>query len=270
MFWNLYVAGIDRLKGDHRRWHLQADLVRALRPRVLMITEGWVWHFGEELYFKDAKAAYGMEGALIPAPTGCNMAVLWQPGTEVVAVEPGDPRLATWHGHGSVTLRLPGWSHPLRFAVAHLDPFSPVNRLIESDRLRGLAHPDAVPTVLAMDANCVPPGDPEPDWSTVPAHRRGDHFLPGAIRTDRTPLERLLGDPGAPLFVDAGAHTGDRTPTHGLTGAARRSDLFLLSPPLTQALVEYRPVTDARLDPLDDGGPGASDHLPVTVRLRRR
>ncbi|WP_437623808.1 endonuclease/exonuclease/phosphatase family protein [Sorangium sp. So ce1151] len=271
MFWNLHEAGIDRLHGDNRRWHLQRDLISALRPRVLMITEGWAWHFGEEAYFKDAKAALGMHGALFAAKTGCNMAIFWEPCAEVIAVEPSRPDLAAWHGHGSATLHLPGWSHPLRFAVAHLDPFSPVSRLIESDRLRQFAAPDT-PTVLAMDANTVPPGDPEPDWTAVPPHRRADHLMPGDQHADRAPLQRLLGVPDDPLFVDAGAHTGDRRPTYGLHppgGAARRTDVFLLSPSLAGALESYHPVHDVRLAP-SGGTPAASDHLPIALRLRRR
>ncbi|NLU70573.1 endonuclease/exonuclease/phosphatase family protein [Streptomyces sp. HNM0574] len=272
MFWNLYEAGIDRLYGRDTRWHLQRDLIREHRPRVLMTTEGWGWERNGRAFFEDAKAALGMEGTLFPARTGCNLAVFWQPDIRLLAEDQPPPELTTWHGHGSVTLQLPGRSAPLTCVVAHLDPFSATNRRIESDRLRQYAAPDAHPTLLAMDANSLPPGDPEPDWSTVPRHRRADHTLPGETRADREPLRRLLGDPEDPLFLDAGAELGERAPTFGFHPpheAPRRIDVFLLTPALFRDLVRYRALDDPRLHP-DGERPGASDHRPVALRLHRR
>ncbi|GGZ39368.1 hypothetical protein GCM10010387_36910 [Streptomyces inusitatus] len=272
MFWNLWEAGIDRHHGSDERWHLQRDLVLDHRPRVLMTTEGWCWQFEDGAFFEDAKSALGMDGVLFPARTGCNLAVFWQRDIELIEVEQAEPELAQWHGHGSVTLLLPGRSGPLRFVVAHLDPFSATNRRIESDHLRQYADPGAPhPTLLAMDANTVPPGDPEPDWSTVPRHRRADHTAPGEERADRAPLERLLGPVREPLLVDAGARTGDRSPTvgfHPAGEAARRIDLFLLAPALAPDLASYQPLDDPRLHP-DGARPAASDHRPITLRLRR-
>ncbi|MCZ0972511.1 hypothetical protein O1L55_16055 [Streptomyces albulus] len=159
MFWNLYEAGVDRHYGRDERWHLQRDLVREHRPRVLMTTEGWAWQFNDRAFFEDAKSALDMDGVLFPAKTGCNLAVFWQHDVDLVAVEEVAPELAQWHGHGSATLQLPGRSAPVRFVVAHLDPFSATNRRIESDHLRQYADPEAPhPTLLAMDANTVPPG----------------------------------------------------------------------------------------------------------------
>ncbi|QLH19452.1 endonuclease/exonuclease/phosphatase family protein [Streptomyces sp. Rer75] len=273
MFWNLYEAGIDRLEGRDERWLLQRDIVAEHRPRVLMTTEGWGWDRDGGRFFEDAKAGFGMDGALFTAKTGCHLAIFWQRDIEPVETERIPHDLAPWHGHGSVTLRLPGWSHELRFVVAHLDPFSPTNRRIESDRLRQYANPAApAPTVLAMDANSLPPDDPEPDWTTVPRHRRDDHRWPGEKHADRSPLRRLLGEADDPLFVDAGAHARDRSPTfghHPPGQAPRRIDVFLLSPPLTGALASYQAVDDPRLLP-HDGRPGASDHRPITLRLRPR
>ncbi|MER5810398.1 endonuclease/exonuclease/phosphatase family protein [Streptomyces sp. NPDC002033] len=270
MFWNLYEAGIERLAGRDARWRAQCALVGALRPRVLLTTEGWGWHRDGGALFEDAKAAFGMDGELFTARTGCHQAVFWQRDIGRVAAERPPAELTHWHGHGLVTLSLPGWTTPLRFLVAHLDPFSPTGRRIESDHLRRYADPALAPLVVGMDANSLPPGDPEPDWGLVPRHRRADH-LGADGRSDREPVRRLLGDPGDPLLVDAGAHQGDRSPTYGTVGpgeAQRRIDLLLLSPSLLPGLVGY-----ASPDPWPgrpDGGPPASDHRPVTVRLRRR
>ncbi|MGW1976430.1 endonuclease/exonuclease/phosphatase family protein [Streptomyces sp. NPDC001889] len=272
MFWNLYEAAIERLDGDHARWEAQRELITAHRPRVLLTTEGWGWHRDGRKLFDDTRDALGMDGVLFPAKTECDLAVFWQPDITRVETETVPPELAAWHGHGAVTLRLPGHPEPLRFAVAHLDPFSPTNRLIESDRLRRYADPAGPPTILAMDANTVPPGDPEPDWEQVPAHRRDDHLPPDSGTADRTPLRRLLGRPGAPLFLDAGAHTADRAPTFGFhppCEAPRRIDLILLAPALAESLAGYRALDDPLLTPGPDR-PAASDHRPVTVRLRRR
>ncbi|MEU8774270.1 endonuclease/exonuclease/phosphatase family protein [Streptomyces sp. NPDC048606] len=271
MFWNLYEAGIERLAGRDERWRAQVDLVTALRPRVLLTTEGWGWHREGGAMFEDAKAAFGMDGELFLAKTGCHQAVFWQGDIERVSDERPAHALTHWHGHGLVTLRLPGWSTELRFLVAHLDPFSPTGRRIESDHLRRYADPARAPLVVGLDANSLPPGDPEPDWRRVPRHRRADHLLDGTDRSDRAPLTRLLGDRGDPLLVDAGAHLGNRAPTYGTippTEAARRIDLLLLSPALVPSLAAY-----ASPDPWPEPREGrlpASDHRPVTVRLRRR
>ncbi|GAA4931248.1 endonuclease/exonuclease/phosphatase family protein [Streptomyces coeruleoprunus] len=271
MFWNLYEAGIERLGGSDDRWRAQCELVAAHRPRVLMTTEGWGWHLDDGALFEDAKAGFGMDGELFTAKTGCHLAVFWQRDIRRVDAERLPHELAHWHGHGLVTLRLPGWTTPLRFLVAHLDPFSPAGRRIESDHLRRHADPALPPLVMGMDANCVPPGDPEPDWSRVPRHRRDDHLHADAERADRAPLRRLLGDPEDPLLVDAGAHLGDRSPTFGRlppAEAERRIDLLLVSPSLAGDLVAYR-----SLEPWPEPHgerPAASDHRPVTIRLRRR
>ncbi|GLW00579.1 endonuclease/exonuclease/phosphatase family protein [Streptomyces lavendulae] len=272
MFWNLYEAGIERLAGRHERWLAQCELVAALRPRVLLTTEGWGWHRDDRALFEDAKSAFGMDGELFLAKTGCHQAVFWQRDIEPLGTERPAPELTHWHGHGLATLGLPGWTTPLRFLVAHLDPFSPTGRRIESDHLRRHADPALPPLVVGMDANSLPPGDPEPDWSRVPRHRRADHLLDGTARADRAPVTRLLGDPSDPLLVDAGAHLGLRSPTFGTTGpgeeAQRRIDLLLLSPGLVPGLLAY-----GTPDPWPDrraGRPAASDHRPVTIRLRRR
>jgi endonuclease/exonuclease/phosphatase family metal-dependent hydrolase len=271
MFWNLYETGIERLRGDDERWKAQCALIAALRPRVLLTTEGWGWHREDRALFEDAKTAFGMDGELFTARTGCHQAVFWEPDVERVAVERPIPEPAHGHGHGLVTLRLPGWSTPLRFLVTHLDPYSPTVRRIEAEQLRHHADPALPPLVIGLDANCVPPGDPEPDVTRAARHRRDDLLLPGGRLADRTPLATLLGHPDDPLLVDAGARLGDRSPTYGefLPGEAeRRIDLFLLSASLVPSLAAYH-APDPRPKPRD-GRPLASDHRPVTVRLRRR
>ncbi|MFJ4880431.1 endonuclease/exonuclease/phosphatase family protein [Streptomyces sp. NPDC088745] len=271
MFWNLHEAGIERLHGRDEQWLAQCALVEALRPRVLLTTEGWGWHRDGGARFEDAKAAFGMDGALFLAKTGCHQAVFWQRDIEPVDTEHPGHALTHWHGHGLATLRLPGWTTPLRFLVAHLDPFSPTGRRIEADHLRRYADPALPPLVMGMDANSLPPGDPEPDWGRVPKHRRADHLLDGPGGSDRAPVRLLLGDPSDPLLVDAGAHLGDRSPTFGTvppTEAERRIDLFLISPSLAPGLVAYASA-DPHPEPRGDRPP-ASDHRPVTIRLRRR
>ncbi|MFE9426417.1 endonuclease/exonuclease/phosphatase family protein [Kitasatospora sp. NPDC006697] len=269
MFWNLHVVGFERREGDDTRWRLQRELIRERRPSVLMAAEGWCWDLDDRALFEDAKRSLDMDGALFEAKTGCHQAIFWRRDITALGTERQPPELAQWHGYGSAVLRLPGRAGPIRFTVTHLDPYSPLSRTIESDRLRGFLGADPLtPTVLAMDANTVPPGDPEPDWSAVDPLRFGNHVLPGRTTADRTPLERLLGPEHAPLLIDAAARHGDRRPTFGTPGApdpARRIDLFLVSPALLPEVAAYRVVTHPALDP--PTGPAASDHRPVELDL---
>ncbi|NDZ83246.1 endonuclease/exonuclease/phosphatase family protein [Streptomyces sp. SID10853] len=265
MFWNLFRAGFERHAGDDTRWHAQRALILRERPSVLLVTEAWCWDLDDEALFTDAQRSLGMEGALFHAGTECHQAILWRPGVEVRSVDAYLPGLNPWHGFGSALLRLPGRSEPVRFVAAHLDPYSPLNRRIESDRLRGFVGPHVrTPTLVAMDANTVPPGDREPDWSGVPAHRAGNHLPPDGTETDRTPVGALLGEG---LFTDVGAHLGDRTPTVGVSeegDPARRIDLFLASGPLLPSVRSYRPLADV---PAGADGREASDHAPILLRL---
>lgn len=268
VFWNLYEAALERRAGDHRRWRAQVETVRALRPTVLLTTEGWHWRERDGELFHDACDAFGMAGTLFPARTDCDMAVFRRPDVELLETVTVPFEQSLWHGWGQVLLGLPGWGTPVRFAVAHLDPFSATHRRIESDHLRALADPaKPTPLVLGLDANTVPPGDAEPDWSLTPAHKRDHQTVPGGEAADRAPLARLLGPPAEPLLVDAGAHRGDRGPTFGHVGrdrARRRIDLLLLSPSLLPHLTDYSAVPAPAPD---DGTPPASDHRPVRVDL---
>ncbi|MFE0475078.1 endonuclease/exonuclease/phosphatase family protein [Streptomyces sp. NPDC058947] len=265
MFWNLYRTGFERHAGDDTRWEAQRDLILRERPMVLMVTEAWCWDLSDEALFTDTKKALGMDGVLFRAKTECHQAILWRPGVELRAVDGYPPELHPWHGFGCAVLELPGRRDPVRFVVAHLDPYSPLNRRIESDRLRGFAGPHAAGrTLVAMDANTVPPGDPEPDWSGVPAHRLGNHLLPGERTADRAPVGALLGEG---LFHDVGARARDRRPTVGVSeegDPARRIDLFLASGPLLPEVESYRPVADV---PAGADGRPASDHAPIVLRL---
>ncbi|MCZ2528108.1 endonuclease/exonuclease/phosphatase family protein [Streptomyces sp. HB2AG] len=267
VFWNLYEAALERRRGDDRRWRAQVAAVRALRPTVLLTTEGWHWREKGGALFEDACADFAMPGSLFPARTDCDMAVFRDPSVELLETRELPFAQALWHGRGETLLGLPGWPGPLRFAVAHLDPFSALHRRIEADHLRDLADPQAPPLVLGIDANTVPPGDPEPDWTRTPPHKRAHQTAPGGTGADREPVARLLGPPEEPLLVDAGAHCGDRSPTYGhlgRDGARRRIDLMLVSPPLLPHLADYRVV---RALPQEADAPPASDHHPVALTL---
>ncbi|MGW2031011.1 endonuclease/exonuclease/phosphatase family protein [Streptomyces sp. NPDC001811] len=269
MFWNLYETGFERQRGDHARWEVQRQLILRERPTVLLVTEAWCWDLDGQALFEDTKRSLNMDGALFPAKTGCHQAVLWRPEVELVETDCYPHELVEWHGFGCAVLRLPGRTAPIRFVVAHLDPYSPLNRRIESDRLRGFIGPHALAqTLVALDANSIAPGDPEPDWSSVPAHRIGNHLMPGETVADRSPLGALLGAGSRPLLVDVAAHTGDRRPTYRTPtdgDPSRRIDLFLASPSLLPSIESYDQVTR----PWEEtGGLAASDHAAIRLRLR--
>jgi|GEM_PF-6612962 len=259
MFWNLYEAGIELARGDEVRWLEQVAVVRRHAPEVLCITEGWRWDADDRALFERAKHDFGYAGGeLYEAKTGCHMAIFWNTPIELVSFD-GQPQLqAWWHGGYRAVLQLPDVAEPLVVVGTHLNPFDPTLRRIEGSFLR--AHlPAHRHGVIVMDANAVPPGDPEPAFGL------GTHQF-GSDTADRVPLEVLA----AAGLIDVGAHVGDRRPTTGHGPAAAggaagrpiRLDQVWMTPSVE--LAGYGVVDDTTADPELDH---ASDHRPVWIEL---
>lgn len=257
MFWNLYEAAIDVRNGDDTAWQRQADIINRQRPDVLAITEGWHWHRDQEKLFRQAIHDFGFaDGVLYESKTNCDMAIMWRDDTELVNVSRQPLTHAWWHGYMHATFRLRGRSEPTRLMVSHLNPFDPTLRRIEASFLR-VPLQQAARALLMMDANCVPPGDPEPPRSL-------GRNLPGED-ADRTPLE-CLTEAG---LIDVAAAAADRRPTVGHyckpgqpQPAAVRLDQAWATP--TVPVHDYRVLDSTEDDPHIDT---ASDHRPIVFQI---
>lgn len=258
LFWNLYEAGLEAAKGDDRRWQEQVAVVRRHAPDVLCITEGWRWDANDRELFERAKRDFGYQhGELYEAKTGCHMAIFWNEPIELIDFH-GTPQVqAWWHGGYRATLRIPGQAEPFVVVGTHLNPFDPTLRRIEGSFLRVML-PARRHGVIVMDANAVPPGDPEPAFDI------GTHQLDSEV-ADRGAVEVLA----AAGLIDVGAHRGDRTPTTGhvftpggAAGRPIRLDQVWMTPSVQ--LSGYGVVTDTVAHPELDH---ASDHRPVWIEL---
>jgi hypothetical protein len=204
MFWNLFESGLALRSGDPGMWRRQVSIIQDSNVDVIALTEGWDWHRDEQSLFRLALNDYGFsDGVLYEAKSGCNMAIMWKDGTSPLAVHRQPLSQAWWHGYMHVTLQMRGLAAPVTIMVSHLNPFDPTLRRIEGSWLRTMML-QFDRGVLVLDANAVPPGDPEP----APHSSRN---LPGSPIGDRTPLESLA-DIG---LIDVGAAFGDRRPTWG-------------------------------------------------------
>ena len=254
MFWNLVEVSREVRQGDETHWHQQGAVVRNHHPQVLAITEGWEWHRDEQALLHRARTEFGYDHAeLYASKTGCNMAVMWRDGITLETVYRQPQELAFWHGFMRVDLNLPDSERPFSLVVSHMNPFDPTLRRIEGSWLRQRL-PATGHGALVMDANCIPPGDPEPAWSPT-------RVLPGEEVCDRAPLQ-TLADVG---LVDVGASRGDRTPTAGYfngddfrSGPQVRIDQAWVTPSVT--IKDYRVIDSTEVDPDIDT---ASDHRPI-------
>jgi len=256
MFWNLYEAGREMTRGDDRRWREQVAVVQRHRPDILCITEGWEWDLDDEALFNRAREEFGYaHGELYVAKSGCHMAIMWQDPIRLVDMQRQPHSHAWWHGVYRATLDIPGQPEPLTVLGTHMNPFDPTLRRIEGSWLRA-GMPAHRHGIIVMDANIIPPGDPEPPY-LISTHFPGEEFA------DRVPLQ-VLTEAG---LIDVGASVGDRSPTLGHYGrpAVRRSVRLDQAWTTPSVKVEaYRVIDDLSVDPELDH---ASDHRPIWVEI---
>lgn len=258
MFWNLFETSRELRNGDDQHWREQVAVVNRLQPDILAVTEAWDWQHDDQALFHRAREEFGYtDGVFYEAKTNCNMAVFWRSGTELVSSSGQPQQVAFWHGYLRATLSLPGASEPLTLVVAHLNPFDPTLRRIEGSWLR-VALQGKTRGLLVMDANTVPPGDPEPP-SSPNQNQVGDPHC------DRTPLAGLA----EAKLIDVGAALDDRQPTFGYYGREQSGDFGPRPLRLDQAwatpalnLTEYRVIDGTQGCPETDS---ASDHRPIMI-----
>ncbi|MCK2240096.1 MULTISPECIES: endonuclease/exonuclease/phosphatase family protein [unclassified Crossiella] len=266
MFWNLYERPDEEQPDGRTRREQQAAVIRRVQPDVLAVTEGWGWATDSTEEFAEAFEAFGFSHGddhveLYSSKTRCCMAlaVARRSGIQVVRAYHQPQAEAWWHGYLQVTLGLPRHGQ-VELIVAHLNPYDPTLQRIESSWLRNTLRP-GLPSLIVMDANCVPPGDPEPDLSVKAAHQIGNSRQLGAELVDRAPLEALA----ASGWRDVGAEFGNRRPTAGYyspNDVPRRLDLAWTAQGL--AVSGYRVLDDLQADPELNT---ASDHRPLIIEL---
>ena len=261
MFWNLFTTSLELRSGDDQHWREQVAVVRRHQPDVLAVTECWDWQLDDQALFRRAQEEFGYpDGVLYEAKTNCNMAVFCKPEIELLSSKGQPQHEAFWHGYLRTTLRLPDSAEPFTVLLSHLNPFDPTLRRIEASWLRTAlrSHQHGV---LVMDANTVPPGDPEPGRSLA-------RDQVGEQRCDRIPLAGLA-EAG---LVDVAAAFDDRRPTFGYHGHTAEVAVSASPVRLDQAWATPSvEVSSYRVIDGDAGSPEtntASDHRPIMINMR--
>ncbi|MEU1307859.1 endonuclease/exonuclease/phosphatase family protein [Streptomyces cinnamoneus] len=270
---NIRTGGIDSGGIEDRR-RGQIEFLSDLAPDVLALQELRGWEQGDWWRLWELANAVGM----VPLPPvmsrsgrGNHLALLYRPETVRVLGHDADAaRQGFYHGLGRVRLLL---CDELGITVlfTHLCFLGGDERLAEARWLTGYADTyegEEQRVVLLGDLNTIGVGDPEPDWSRIPANLRSRHchLTPGGKfgATDRRAIQ-LLSEAGWRDAFDllglephrtAGYWSQDELLDH-------RSDMTLVNQHLTRhisgAVVHDTPVTRE-----------LSDHLPVEARLRTR
>lgn len=262
MFWNLYASPRVLLADGRTRREQQAAVIARHAPDILVTTECWRWMTSQGQELEETHRLFGTwdEITLHGAKTGGDMAV-WTRDSSILISEESQPQEeALWHGYMRMTYRIPKLG-PVDIITAHLHPFDPITRHMEISALRNAIALNRQVLIL-MNANCTPPGDPEPDINKVPLNKRGNQILPGQSTVDRTPLEALA----SAGLLDVGAEFDpQRQPTAGYydpSDPLRRLSQAWRTP--SMAVRSYRVLNDLSFDP---ELPTASDNYPILVTL---
>lgn len=149
----LRVMTYNILEGAKDRLDVVGSVVRAAAPDVLGVTEAN--GFDDARRMKEVEKAFGMKGTLGPARSGFHVALFARPGLKVEAT--GPEYYPFFHAALWAKIRLDHDQH-VTAVVAHLNPFSPDERLAEVRALCRHASPGER-SVLMGDFNCMAPGD---------------------------------------------------------------------------------------------------------------
>jgi len=149
----LRVMTYNILEGAKDRLDVVAAVVRAADPDVLGVTEAN--GFDDAKRLRDVEKAFGMKAVLGRAKSGFHVAIFTK---SAWTVESSGPEFYPFfHAALWAKLRLDKDRH-FTAVVAHLNPFSPDERLAEVRALCRHAAPGEK-AVLMGDFNCMAPGD---------------------------------------------------------------------------------------------------------------
>ncbi|MFI1579422.1 endonuclease/exonuclease/phosphatase family protein [Embleya sp. NPDC020630] len=253
------VGTYNLLNGGGDRFPSQMAVLRAMDLDLVALQE--VQHGTRDDHALECAIAneLGMQTMLAPSAShGCHLVLAWNPVKLRRVGYTADAAEGKFHHTlQRVEFVVPDTGAPLTVLHTHLDPFSGDDREGEVRWLTEYAAPGRR-TLLLGDLNTIGAFDPEPDWSTLPAHLHSRHRLcreDGTLGlTDRRAI-RLLDRAG---FVDpfANLRTGRDTVGHWdekEDGIRRRSDHILGSGITFRAAGVIDDPAVRRL----------SDHLPV-------
>ena len=188
MAYNILYGGVTN--GRDRTALLTAQ-VNAVRPDALALCECWGFLDDGAARMEAFSEAVGMRGALVEAPTGNHVALLyrkpWSPAsTATVAASP-------MH-HGLVRMELTNGDSTVQVIATHLNPFSSLARLQEAQVVVSRTRPDE-PTLVMGDFNTLPLGLRRPPAVEAAAGRGA---APGHPRLRVLREGRLHGRSGRP------------------------------------------------------------------------
>lgn len=259
MSWNTLYGGLDG--DDDRRFRLQAEVIRTLKPDVLLLQEAKRFEADGSRRLFEVEQAIGMRGFLALVPhTGQNTAVFACPDVEPVSFSSDSVHFH--HAAAMATLRVPGFARPITFISVHLCPVGVPMRLIEAANLVPSAAPKGW-VLVAGDFNSISPHDAEPDWGELSFHHRARYTGPDGKMVDRRVLETLEGAGYVDLAYKLGEHATPTVPGAAFPHAEFvpfRADYFLASAALSHCIKSYSVIRDERTDQ-------ASDHYPIVAKF---
>jgi exodeoxyribonuclease-3 len=252
--YNTLFGGFD---GDTcTRYNLLVEIIREAKPDVLLAQELKGYLAGGGRKALQFERDVGLRGFIANARnTGQNTGIFIGPEIEPLSFE--TDAIHFHHAAAFLEARVPGWEKPATFISVHLCPFSPHVRLTEAAYLLNLAAPDSL-TLMGGDFNSIIPGDPEPDFASLPSHFRARYTDPQG-KSDRRALEQLLH---AGYRDVADGFDGQATPTvpssafAGTEFVPFRSDYLLASAAMAGCARSYDVLRNSKAD-------RASDHYPI-------
>lgn len=272
-----------RVVGHEDRW-----------PHVLILGEADRYDFDGGAGLWGAAAAMREAGGRVYTPLMCSLPRDWGPFAPAIFVDLQTVQVDRFYDHrlpdfaarrrNVLQAFLPGREDLFRIVTGHGDLGGGLQRLLDAQALRPLAHP-GVPTIIGMDWNCTLSG---PRWEPndlgdsekwparwMIANRAQWHEDPdphAPVRADTRALDYLCGRWQDGRRVDGvgfhwvGELADDPTPTNLPQPNGRQCtqiDGFVVNEPWKQRIVPGSFLVQPSLDPANPD----SDHLAVRVAV---
>ncbi|MGH3238800.1 MAG: hypothetical protein ACRDNL_00370 [Spirillospora sp.] len=247
------------------RWPDLVGIVSKEKPDLLLGQEAHGWGGFPRLQAA-AEDALGMRAHVAPSPSGAHTVVMHR--TDTLQWRRWETRYAreTLNGFGVGVLDLiadPKVKVPLTAIPVHLNPYSVQRAATEAQLLIGRLYRYGGMGLMGGDINHPAPGDPEPDWDSVPPYNRSSRCHrrshPDEPWRGNTLVGQTLRDAD---LVDAAAHMAAHTEDTGLLAPTARhggirTDQIWVTDNMTDAVADYRRIPTGQ----------ASDHDAILVTI---